>query len=124
MCFFTYDGSMTAEGIKIYLNGNQTPTFTEFDQLYKSIKPINNGSHELENRPLKIGSSNRSFTGENGLFKGLMDEIRLYERELTPLEVFVVSRQDIQPDEHLLLQHAQLTHSGVKKEKERSKRSS
>ena len=116
--FFTYDGSMSAEGIKIYLNGNKTPTFTEFDQLYKSIKPINNGSHELENRPLKIGSSNRSFTGENGLFKGLMDEIRLYERELTPLEVFVVSRQDIEPDEHLLLQHAQLTHSGVKKEKE------
>ena len=85
--FFTYDGSGKANGIKLYLDGNEASVETEFDQLYKTTKTIDYGSHKPVDRPIKVAKSYRSFTGENGVFKGVIDEIELYGSALTALEV-------------------------------------
>lgn len=82
---WTYDGSSTAEGLKIYLNGQELNTYVDNDNLYKEIifhnyediiypKPIEPG--------LKIGARWRGL----GLKAGRVDELRVYDRELTALE--------------------------------------
>ncbi len=85
--FFTYDGSGKAAGAKLYLNGLEIPMETGFDQLYKSAKTVNFGSDQPIHRPVRVAKSYRAFTGEDGVFKGVIDEIDLYESCLTSLEV-------------------------------------
>lgn len=84
---FTYDGSTKAEGLKLYINGFPVPTKVKYDRLYKNIHPIKDGTHELDKRAIRVGKSYRSFTGENGIFVGQMDEIRIYRRKLSPVEI-------------------------------------
>jgi hypothetical protein len=90
---FTYDGSGNASGVKLYIDGRQVETFTAFDRLYRTILPIKVGTHVPDKRPLLAGKSYRLHTGEFGIFKGLMDEIRIYNRELVALEVDGIVQQ-------------------------------
>ncbi len=84
---FTYDGSGKASGLQLYINGEKTGQKIEFDRLYKSIKPIRWYREEPADIPLRIGKSYRAHTGENGIFKGKLDEIKLFDRCLTAFEI-------------------------------------
>ncbi|MFK8162778.1 MAG: DUF1553 domain-containing protein [Lewinella sp.] len=85
---FSYDGTGRAEGLRIYLDGLTVDHTVSNDNLRGSIFPTNN-FHWLKgnSRKLRLGSSYRSFTGENGLYIGLIDDIQLFNRSLTALEI-------------------------------------
>lgn len=83
---FTYDGSGKASGLTVYLNGEAARTTTDYDELYKSILPVNKG-FQLEERPIRVAKSYRAYTGDNGVFEGSIDDIRIYNRRLTSGEV-------------------------------------
>lgn len=72
----TYDGSSRADGLTLYLNGELAETDTVRDNLYKNI-----AGSELH---LTIGQRFR----DRGFKNGLVDEFKVFERCLTPLEVF------------------------------------
>ena len=84
---FSYDGSGDAGGIRIFINGVLTESKIEFDNLYKSILPITAGTHKLTKRPLRVGKSYRAYTGESGHFKGNLDELMIFDRSLTAIEI-------------------------------------
>lgn len=84
---FTYDGLSKAEGLNLYINGLPAKKVVAYDQLYKSIKTIQSGDHKQVDRAIRIGKAYRSFTGENGIYEGLIDEITLFQRNLTALEI-------------------------------------
>ncbi len=115
---FTYDGSMTAMGVKLYINGREAESEIEFDDLFKSIYPVKVGDHTPDDRPLRVGRSYRAHTGEFGLYKGLLDELRIYNRELTALEVFLVSQVSEQPNEKLIQEHYLARHPDIQQKKE------
>ncbi len=95
---FTYDGSGKASGLTLYINGRECATEVKYDRLYKSIQTITPGTHELTNTPVAVGKSYRAFTGENGIFLGKLDEIYLYSRTLTPLEILYLAKEDDYPE--------------------------
>jgi len=65
----TYDGTSKAAGLKIYVDGRLSETEIEKNKLGGAI-----ANHE----PLRVGARN----GE-AIIKGLVDEVRLYQRTLT-----------------------------------------
>ncbi|WPP51175.1 DUF1553 domain-containing protein [Catalinimonas niigatensis] len=75
----TYDGSSQAEGLKLYVNGEEQNMQTNKDNLYKDILfPF------MDKQPgLQIGARWRGV----GFKNGLVDEIRVYERELGSPEI-------------------------------------
>lgn len=104
---FSYDGSGKAEGINIYINGKKEAVIIPYDKLYKSILPIEEGNHKLQNRPIRFGKSGRGFTGENGIFKGKIDEVNIFKKELSPFEMASIVKQATNEDmekEHLIRQ--------------------
>lgn len=84
---FTYNGSSKAKDIKLYIDGELAAVEIGFDNLYKSIKTIRSGNHSAFDAPVRVAKSYRGFTGENGNFLGKIDEIRIYQRTLSPLEI-------------------------------------
>lgn len=90
---FTYDGSGKAAGLRLFLNGKPAATTIDFDNLYKSIIPVNKG-FAREERAIRVGKSYRVFTGDNGIFEGSIDDIRIYDRKLTFAEVAKVYGTD------------------------------
>ena len=84
---FSYDGSMQARGLQLYINGQKMDPVIEFDHLYKSIYPVSSGAHFKSERPVRVGISYRAFTGEAGVFKGRMDEIEIFHRNLSAEEM-------------------------------------
>ena len=86
----SYDGSSKAGNVGIYLNGERAEKEILFDNLYKSMLPVN-GRYESIERPLRIGKSYRSFSGDNGIFTGRVDDIRIYNKTLSALEVAILS---------------------------------
>jgi hypothetical protein len=91
---FSYNGSGKASGVSLYINGKKATTAIPYDRLYKSIKTIDDVKHLSQIRPLKVGRSYRAFTGEFGIFKGMIDEIYLYNRTLTSLEIGRLAHTD------------------------------
>ena len=71
--FVTYDGSSRARGVRIYLNGELQPVEVVEDHLRDSMKTT---------APLCLGGQNRKRR-----FHGLIDDVRIYDRELTAMEV-------------------------------------
>ena len=82
--FATYDGSSKAEGFKLYINGQR-----------QEVEITNNllTATTTTSKPLRIG---RRTPGAP--FKGLIDDVRIYDRELTPQEVLEVAEADTLPD--------------------------
>ena len=83
----TYDGSSEADGLKVYLNGVEQRTKVESDYLYKSILFNAGGQGEPG---LQIGARWRGI-GAKGT---AVDDITVFDRELTGLEVLQVFDQD------------------------------
>ncbi|MGI9549931.1 MAG: DUF1549 domain-containing protein, partial [Aurantibacter sp.] len=91
---FTYDGSGKAKGLSLYVDGIKVKTTAPYDRLYKSIKTVSSSRHEVENRPTLVAKSYRAFTGENGIFRGALDDIYIYSKTLTPPEVSLLIDKD------------------------------
>ena len=83
---FTYDGSSSSRGVRLFLNGEPALVEVKRDQLERSIYPIA-FNKEKSDIPLRVGKSYRAFTGEYGIFEGLMDELAIYNRRLSTIEV-------------------------------------
>ncbi len=80
--FVTYDGSSTAAGARIYLDGKPAPTRVEKDKLTQTIQ---------NSVPLQIGRRNKANS-----FKGDIDDVRIYNRRLTDKEVAQIYETGIQ----------------------------
>jgi hypothetical protein len=74
----TYDGSRTANGVAIYLNGQPQKLKINLDDLNQNFRT---------KAPLKVGSG----AGAEKRFHGRIDDVRLYERCLSPEEVGLVA---------------------------------
>ena len=80
----TYDGSSKADGVKLFLDGNEAPMETTMDQLAKDI--LINGN----NQPgLQVGAWDRGL----GFKGGKVDDVTVYNRALTNFEVKVLVGQ-------------------------------
>jgi hypothetical protein len=71
--FVTYDGSSKAAGLKLYVDGKPVAVDATHDVLSATIKP---------GVPLLVGRRS-----EHLPFKGTIDDVRVYSRELTAAEV-------------------------------------
>jgi hypothetical protein len=69
-----YDGSGKASGVTVYLNGQPQPTTTQYDNLKSTTKT------EV---PLTIGGRHNT----ERLVNSLIEDVRLYDRALTAMEV-------------------------------------
>jgi len=84
--FATYDGSGKAAGVRLYINGEKQRTFTKHDNLQH--KSILNGNDFL------IGNWNhraRVLGDLYGFEGGNIDEVKLFNRRLSPIEVPLVA---------------------------------
>src|SRR3989338_3424805 len=70
----TYDGSSTASGIKMYLNGVLETNTVITNALSATI---------LNNEAVRIAN----WSGDTSLFGGLIDEVRVYKRALSAAEI-------------------------------------
>jgi hypothetical protein len=74
----TVDGSQFASGVRVFVDGQQRPVTVEIDSLYSSFG--NDG-------PFRIGASGIPASR----FRGRIDDVRIYDDELTPAEVEIVA---------------------------------
>ncbi|MDC0176034.1 DUF1553 domain-containing protein [Planctomycetaceae bacterium] len=77
----TYDGSRLASGIQLYLDGVPTPLVVDADFINQSF---------AADEPVRIGGGG----GPDGRFTGLLDDIRIYSRDLTATEVSILAVPD------------------------------
>jgi hypothetical protein len=78
----TYDGSSKAKGLRLFLDGKEMETTTTHDNLYKDIL------FEGDDQPgLQVGAVWRG----KGLKGALVDEVSVYDLELSPLEVLQIA---------------------------------
>jgi len=77
----TYDGSGKASGINIYLDGKPQPLDIRYDDLRGTIKTT---------EPLRIGRRSTS-----AAFYGMIDEVRIYNRELPAEEVYQLASSQL-----------------------------
>lgn len=78
----TYDGSSQAQGVEIYLDGQAVGTDVESDHLYKGIV-FEWNIHTYGFSGLTFGQRDKVKT----LKGGAIDELKIYDAALTPLEV-------------------------------------
>lgn len=84
---FAYDGSGKAAGVSLFLNGEKQEVKVLSDELSRSILPIHEYTAKLDTLPVRLGKSYRLFTSDPGIYIGSMDEVKLFDRELTALEM-------------------------------------
>jgi hypothetical protein len=77
----TYDGSRGASGVTIYIDGKAARIEVLLDELNQSF---------ATKEPLRIGAGG----GMENFFKGLIDDVRIYSRALTPTEVGIMATAD------------------------------
>jgi len=75
---FTYDGASRAAGLKLYADGVEIPTQVLRDRIHKSASAAMYGDGMLT-----FGERMR----DRGFKDGQLDELRIYARALTPLEI-------------------------------------
>ncbi|GAB5405640.1 MAG: DUF1553 domain-containing protein [Aureliella sp.] len=89
----TYDGSSRAAGLNLFLNGSRIRTTTVRDKLTKHIKGAD-GPSKGDSNKLVIGNRFR----DKGFKGGRVDQFRVYDRQLSPLELRYVYLLDDSPD--------------------------
>ncbi|MEM6843303.1 MAG: DUF1553 domain-containing protein [Bacteroidota bacterium] len=97
--FATYDGSGKAAGVQLYINGEAQALSVQHDNLGRN--PILNGNTFL------VGHWNHRArsTDTYGFAGGTIDEVRLYRRTLSPLEVQTLAENPLDTSEHNLYRH-------------------
>ncbi len=82
----TYDGTSKAAGLKLYLQGNEMPMDITMDQLTKEILYSKRGENQAG---LQVGAWWRG----SGFKNGKVDDILVYNRTLSPLEVSMLAKK-------------------------------
>lgn len=77
----SYDGSRLASGVRIYVDGQPQPLKVLLDELNQNFKTA---------EPFRIGSGG----GPLSRFQGEIDEVRVYQRVLSPEEARVAANAD------------------------------
>ncbi len=99
---FTYDGLGQASGIHLYVNGKKIKCSTDYDNLYRTIVYDWKKQEGWHQKPVMVGRSGRFYTGDNGVFIGSIDHIKLFNRYLTAREVAGVyegeTKTSLEPD--------------------------
>ena len=86
----TYDGSSKAKGVNIFVNGKNQELTRDYDNLYKGILYEYN-IHTYGFKGIGVGSREKFTQFKNG---GI-DEFKIFNSELTPLEVlFSLNEQE------------------------------
>ena len=111
---FSYDGSGSLANTQLFINGQACDVELKYNRLYKNIRTVSSGAHNELNRPLRIGKSYRSFTGDNGIFQGLMDELRIYRKPLSEWEILLLADGANANSERIKLNHAKINDSSVR----------
>ncbi|MEX0289213.1 MAG: DUF1553 domain-containing protein [Flavobacteriaceae bacterium] len=89
----TYDGSSSAEGLKVYMNGSELQTEVEVDNLYKDI--IFNAYEDfIYKQPIEPGLQIGARWRGKGIGGAVVDDILVFTKELTPLEVAQLGNPD------------------------------
>mgnify|MGYP001565449571 FL=1 len=73
----TYDGNSSASGVQIYIDGSSVALTILYNTLSATI---------LNSENFTLGKYN-SGTGASNAYGGLMDEVAVYNRALTPAEI-------------------------------------
>ena len=97
---FTYDGTGKADGLALYVDGTKVPGEITYDNLYGTIiHRWKDTRPEWTERPVIVFHSGRYHTGENGVFKGSIDEINIFREYLSAAQVqsFFRSQNEDQP---------------------------
>lgn len=94
---FTYDGSKRANGISIFIDGLKVPMHTNFDQLKRSIIPVSDYDMKPDTIPLVVGKSGRLWMDDLGMFSGKIDEIKVYDRQLSQWEMTKLGEVKLNP---------------------------
>ncbi len=94
---FTYDGSKSAKGISIFINGKKVGTQTRFDALKRSIIPISEDDMKPDSIPLTVGRARRLWMEDLGLFTGAIDELKIYDRQLSQWEMGQLGEASLDP---------------------------
>ena len=101
----TYDGSSRAAGARIYVDGQPAATEVVRDKLAGDI------TYDREKQPpLLLGHRFR----DNGFKGGAVDELRMFARELSPLEVMALAGRAAQGDRVAWRQHELLNSPAVR----------
>ena len=117
---FSYDGSSKAEGIGVYINGKKIKTTITYNDLYRTIvtrgldkeraildslqkiekkKPLNLEGTQLKRRlslsafytkPHNFCIGSRVDAGVPSFFDGKIDEVKVYDKKLSDLEMMAV----------------------------------
>ena len=96
----TYDGSSRAAGIGLYLNGARLAVDVIRDHLYKDITYDRSAGDNVNEQPrLTIGARFR----DSGFKNGLLDDLQVFDRALTPAEVAVAA--GLQPGAEAAFDH-------------------
>lgn len=80
----TYNGTSKANGLRVFLNGNEMATQTTHDNLYKDIL-FQGGQPGLQ-----VGAVWRG----KGLKDALVDEVSVYNKELSSFEILQIAKLD------------------------------
>jgi hypothetical protein len=87
----TYDGSSHAAGVHLYLNGKPLDLLTVRDNLYKDIVHRREwGDADVDNVHLTVAGRFR----DSGFKNGLIDELEVFDRCLSPFEARLVAAAD------------------------------
>ncbi len=73
----TYDGSRLAPGVKIYVDGVEQELTVLLDEMNQQFRV---------SQPFRIGAA-----GEHRRFQGAIDDVRIYDRALTPAQAAIVA---------------------------------
>ncbi len=84
---YTYDGSGQASGIHLYVDGRKIKCSIDYNNLYRPIIHKWKKQKDWRAWPVMVGRSGRNFTGDNGVFYGSIDHLKIFNRFLTSLEV-------------------------------------
>jgi hypothetical protein len=74
----TYDGSSTAAGLRLYVDGKRVPTTVLRDRIHKKAGVVAHGEGHLT-----LGERFR----DRGFKDGQLDELRVFDRALAPVEI-------------------------------------
>ncbi|PWU05938.1 MAG: hypothetical protein C5B51_13335 [Terriglobia bacterium] len=82
----TYDGSRLAEGVKLYIDGKEAKWEVLLDDMNNSI--------QIKREPLRIGGGG----GPDNRFHGAIQEVRIYDRDLSAAEAAVLNDPSAIPE--------------------------
>ncbi|NND32167.1 MAG: DUF1553 domain-containing protein, partial [Saprospiraceae bacterium] len=94
--FFTYDGSTSAQGIKLYLNGEPLKSHILYDNLYKTILPVKFRNYKPDpQRSIRMGLGSKYLFSEtdDGVFYGAFDRVQMFDEKITGLEVAKIAER-------------------------------